>query len=81
MHALIAPDVGSLDDGDTITLKGVYTTEANEELKAYAQTKANYVNLGASIIRSPSKEAIISMYSLTMIPTNIAEGVLTDPVF
>ena len=55
--------------------------EANDELKAYANTKANYVNLGASIIRSPSKEAIISMYSLTMIPTNIAEGVLTDPVF
>lgn len=69
------------NDGDQITLKGVYSVEANEELKLYAQTKANYVDLGAGIVRSPSKEAIISMYSLTMIPTNIAEGVLTDPVF
>lgn len=55
--------------------------EANDELRAYAQTKANYVNLGSNIIRSPSKEAIISMYSLTLVPDNIKEGVLTDPVF
>ena len=59
----------------------MYSIEANEGLKAYTNTKANYVDLGAGIIRSPSKEAIISMYSLTMIPTNISEGVLTNPVF
>ena len=81
MSNLYLGAIGGDYDGDTITLKGVYSVEANEELKAYANTKANYVNLGANIIRSPSKEAIISMYSLTMIPTNIAEGVLTDPVF
>ena len=44
-------------------------------------TKANYVDLGGHIIRGPSKEAIISMYTLTMKVPNIESGVLTDPQF
>ena len=62
-------------------MKGVYTNEANDELKAYMDTKANYIDLGGHIIRSPSKEAIISMYSMTMKVSNIENGVLTDPQF
>jgi hypothetical protein len=81
MSNLYLGAIGGDYDGDTVTLKGVYTTEANEELKAYTNTKANYVDLGGNIIRSPSKEAIISMYSLTMLTDNIMEGTLTDPQF
>lgn len=81
MSNLYLPAIGGDYDGDQVTIKGVYTVESNDELKAYMNTKANYVNLGGRIIRSPSKEAIISMYSLTMIPDNIANGVLTDPIF
>ena len=81
MSNLYLGAIGGDYDGDTITLKGVYTNEANDELKAYMNTKANYVDLGGHIIRSPSKEAIISMYSLTMKTSNIEEGVLTEPQF
>jgi hypothetical protein len=81
MSNLYLPAIGGDYDGDTVTLKGVYTTEANDELKAYMNTKANYVDLGGNIIRTPTKEAIISMYSLTMMTDNIIEGVLTNPEF
>lgn len=81
MSNLYLPAIGGDYDGDQVTLKGVYSVEANEELKEYTMSKTNYVDLGSNIVRSPSKEAIIAMYSMTMVPTNIAEGVLTDPVF
>lgn len=81
MSNLYLGAIGGDYDGDTVTLKGVYTVEANEELKAYANTKANFVDLGGNIIRDSSKEAIISMYALTMKTDNIMEGVLTKPEF
>ena len=81
MSNLYLGAIGGDYDGDTIVLKGVYTNEANDELKAYMDTKANYIDLGGHIIRSPSKEAIISMYSMTMKVSNIENGVLTDPQF
>ena len=81
MSNLYLGAIGGDYDGDTIVLKGVYTNEANDELKAYMNTKANYVDLGGHIIRGPSKEAIISMYTLTMKVPNIESGVLTDPQF
>ena len=81
MSNLYLGAIGGDYDGDTVTLKGVYTVEANEELKAYANTKANFVDLGGNIIRDSSKEAIISMYALTMKTDNIMDGVLTKPEF
>ena len=40
MSNLYLGAIGGDYDGDTITLKGVYTNEANDELKAYMNTKA-----------------------------------------
>lgn len=65
-------------DGDQTTAKGVYTVEANEELAKYMNSIANYIDLGCNLIRSPSKESIMAMYSMTILPPNTK---ITHPKF
>lgn len=52
-------------DGDTTTIKPIYTVEANEELEKAMKTKYNFINMGGSPIRVPGNEAIISIFALT----------------
>jgi hypothetical protein len=81
MSNLYLPAIGGDYDGDTVTLKGVYTVEANDELSTYMNTKANYVDLGGHTIRNSTKEALIALYALTLFTDNIKEGTLTKPEF
>lgn len=60
--------IGGDYDGDQATAKGVYMQEANEELLEYMDSKANYVDLGCNITKEPSKECIIALYSMTILP-------------
>lgn len=78
MSNLYLDAIGGDYDGDTATVKGVYTTEANEELAKYAQSKANYLDFGSNIIRVPKKESLISLYVMTLTPNGCK---LTDPEF
>ena len=52
---------------DTVSAKGVYTKEANEELGKFINSKANYINLSGKPLRSSSNEAIQSIYDLTRV--------------
>ena len=54
-------------DGDTVTVKGVYTNEANEELKKFSQDKMNFTNTEASSTRSSGGQVAQSLYNLTLI--------------
>ena len=54
-------------DGDTVTVKGVYTDEANEELKNFANDKMNFTNAEASSTRSSGGQVAQSLYNLTLI--------------
>lgn len=56
-----------LKDGDTCTVKGVFTREANEELDNVMKSNYNYINIGGKSIRSASNEAIQAMYNLTLV--------------
>ena len=59
-------------DGDQITCKGVYTVEANEELKEFRTTnKQNFIDFGCTPLRPVSSDICQSVFSLTRILPNM----------
>lgn len=52
-------------DGDTVSIKGAYTKEANEELENFINSKANYIGLDGRCTLVTTNESIQSMYNLT----------------
>ena len=67
-------------DGDTVTEKGIYSYEANEELEEIMNKKFNYINLGGTPIRTAGNEAFQSLYNLTLcLPED--EGKMEVPTF
>ena len=54
-------------DGDQITCKGVYTTEANEELEQFQNSKENFLDFGCKPIRTSTADVIQSIYALTKV--------------
>ena len=75
---LYLPGIGGDYDGDTVTVRGVYTVEANDELERQMHSKANFIDIGGNTIRSSSKDAIQSLYNLTRI---LPDTKLTNPTF
>ena len=59
--------IGGDYDGDTVTVKGVWTTEANAELNEELNSKKHYIGLTGKNIRVGSNEAIQALYSLTLL--------------
>ena len=67
-------------DGDTITARGVFTKEANEEIEVIMNKNYNFIDTSGRGIRKSSNEAIQAMYNLTMVlPDDV--GKLTKPKF
>lgn len=50
-----------------MTIKGIFTTEANDELDRVMNSKYNFITSGNTGIRESSNEAIQSLYNLTLI--------------
>lgn len=59
--------IGGDYDGDTVSDKGVYSVEANEELISYMNSKAFYISLAGTTIRGTAKEGKQAIYSLTKV--------------
>lgn len=78
MCNLFLPGLGGDYDGDTVSVKGVYTIEANDELAEFMQSKRNYIDLGGKNVRSSSGDSIQAIYNLTKV---LKDTKLTDPVF
>lgn len=57
----------SVDDGDQISCKGVFTNEANDELNSFIDSKANYIGLDGKCTLITTNESIQSMYNLTKV--------------
>ena len=53
-------------DGDQCTVKGVFSEEANAELDKHLEDKSHYFNLGGKGVRTSDKEAMQSLFSLTL---------------
>lgn len=64
---LYLPAVGGDYDGDIVSNKGIFTTEANDELQKFMDSKAHYISLNGINMRTSNNEAIQSLYSLTKI--------------
>lgn len=54
-------------DGDQVTVKGVWTVEANAELDKSLNSKKQYIGLIGKNVRTGSNEAIQALYSLTLL--------------
>lgn len=69
--------VGGDYDGDTVSDKGVYTVEANNELREYMNSKAFYISLSGTNVRNAELDALQAIYSLTKV---LPETRLTEMV-
>lgn len=65
-------------DGDMGTIKGVFTDEANEEVERQIHSNRHYINLGCEPEIECTKEAIQSLFALTL---TFDETPLTSPKF
>ena len=52
---------------DQVTVKGVWTDEANEELDKQMNSKKQYIGLAAQNVRTGGKEGLQALYSLTLL--------------
>ena len=67
-------------DGDQVTVKGIFSEEANAELEKQLSSKSHYFNLGGKGVRTSDKEAMQSLYNLTLCLENDLPKI-TNPVF
>ncbi len=68
-------------DGDQMSIKGIFSQEANAECDKIVRSKANILDINASNVRKTENEAIQTLYTLTK-RTNLGreEGdIWTDP--
>ena len=65
------PSIGGDYDGDQVTVKGIYTDEANAELKRQLNSKLHFINLGGKPVVEITNEAIQSLYALTLVPEDL----------
>ena len=59
--------IGGDYDGDMVTIKGVYTDEANDELRKQLETNIHFINLGGTPVVSTSKESIQAIFAMTLV--------------
>ena len=67
-------------DGDTVTVKGIYSVEANEELERVMKANFNFIGLGGTPIRNSGNEAFQSLYNMTLLLPD-AKGKTSTPTF
>ena len=64
-------------DGDQMSIKGIFSQEANAECDKIVRSKANILDINASNVRKSENEAIQTLYTLTKRP-NIPRQELDD---
>lgn len=57
-------------DGDQVTVKGVFTVEANEEAEKIIESKSYVLTIGGENIRTTDCECVQTLYVLTKHPTD-----------
>lgn len=68
------------DKNMSLTVKGVWSVEANDECMKIINSKSYYLDLNCVNIKVSTNEAVQSLYSLTKI-LDVDASKLTDPVF
>lgn len=72
--------IGGDYDGDQVTVKSIYSIEANDELRKQLNSKRHYISLGGQNIMETTNEGMMALYALTM---NLEKDskLFTDPEF
>lgn len=70
--------IGGDYDGDQVSLKGIFSEEANKELREFMNSKISYINFGGENVKVGTNETVQALYSLTLV---LPDTKLTDPVF
>ena len=52
-------------NGDTVSARGVFTKEANDECERLIKAKTMFLNQSGGLTRKLGNEAVLSIYSLT----------------
>lgn len=55
-----------VSDGDTVSVKGIYTEEANDELRKQINSKGHFIALNGITEMHSQKQAVHALYALTM---------------
>lgn len=72
--------MGADYDGDMGQVKGSFFNETNQELANFTNSKANFINMACTNIRVSEKEAVQSLYNMTLVLRDDVSK-LTDPKF
>lgn len=72
--------MGADYDGDMGQVKGSFFNETNQELANFTNSKANFINMACTNIRVSEKEAVQSLYNMTLVLRDDVNK-LTDPKF
>lgn len=78
MSNLHLSSIGGDYDGDQVSVRGVYSVEANKECDEYMNSKSHYIGMDGYNVRVMGNETIQSLYCLTKIES---DAKLTDPIF
>lgn len=65
MSNLYLHGLGGDYDGDQVTLKGVYSQEANQEAKTLLESKSHLLNIYGQNMRKTTNEGVQTLYMLT----------------
>lgn len=57
---------GCIVDGDTTSVKGIYSEEANAELKAQINSNMHFIALNGITEMHSQKQAVHALYALTL---------------
>lgn len=74
---VLLKQLGGDYDGDQMSIKGIFSQEANVECDKIVRSKANILDINASNVRKSENEAIQTLYTLTNRPT-FGRGVMDD---
>jgi len=74
---VLLKQLGGDYDGDQMSIKGIFSQEANAECDKIVRSKANILDINASNVRKSENEAIQTLYTLTKRPS-LGRGELDD---
>lgn len=81
MSNTLLSSCGADYDGDQVTVKSVYSIEANAELREQLNSKRHYISLAGMNIAQTTNEGVMALYSLTMNGTELGQIKFNDPEF
>ena len=65
MSNVLLKALGGDYDGDQVSIKGIFTAEANAECDRLVRGKANILDIGANNVRKSTNENVQTLYTLT----------------